>query len=88
LQNKILHTIGKFPKGTSASKLYAAFQIWYIYDYITKLCSPQAEVIQNHENENVSDIGKGKDLHRKYKRCKLGGSQVHDRSSDQAAIVT
>jgi hypothetical protein len=25
----------------------------YVYDYITKSCRQQAEVIQNHENENV-----------------------------------
>jgi hypothetical protein len=35
-----------------------AFQVAYIYDCITKLCRKQAEVIQNHENENVLDIGK------------------------------
>jgi hypothetical protein len=28
--------------------------------YIIKLCRQQAEVIQNHVNANVCDIGKGK----------------------------
>lgn len=31
----------------------------YIYDYLMKLCSNQAEVVQNHENANVCDIRKG-----------------------------
>jgi hypothetical protein len=39
------------------------------------------EVIQNHENENVRFIGKGKARHRKFKRLKLGGRHVYDCSS-------
>jgi hypothetical protein len=50
-------------------------------DYITKSCMQQAEVIQNHENENVRNIGQGEATHRKYKRLKLGGSHVYDCSS-------
>jgi hypothetical protein len=48
----------------------------------TKLCRQQAEVIQNHENANVRNIGQGEPRHRKYKRLKLGGGQAYDRSSD------
>jgi hypothetical protein len=59
----------------------------YVYDYITKLCRQQAEVIQNHENANVGSIGQGEPRHRKYKRLKLGGGQAYDRSSDYTAIV-
>jgi hypothetical protein len=59
-----------------------AFQILFVYDYITKLCRQQAEVIQNLDNENVRTIGQGEARHRKYKRIKLGGGQAHDRSSD------
>jgi hypothetical protein len=47
-----------------------------------KLCRQQAEVIQNHENENVRNIGQGEARHRKYKRLKLGGGHAYDRSSD------
>jgi hypothetical protein len=47
-----------------------------------KLCRQQAEVILNHDNENVRDIGQGEARHRKYKRFKLGGSQAYDCSSD------
>jgi hypothetical protein len=36
-----------------------AFQILYVYDYITKSCRQQAEIIQNRENENVHYIGQG-----------------------------
>jgi hypothetical protein len=53
-----------------------AFQIPYMYDYITKSCRQQAEVIQNYENENVRYIGQGEIPHRKYKRLKLGGGHV------------
>jgi hypothetical protein len=43
------------------------FQVPHFYDYMTKLCKQQAEVIQNHENENVRNIGKGEARHRKIK---------------------
>jgi hypothetical protein len=52
-----------------------------VYDYITKLCRRQAEVILNHENPNVRETGQGEPRHRKYKRLKLGGGQAYDRSS-------
>jgi hypothetical protein len=59
-----------------------AFKLPYVYDYITKLCRQQAEVILNHENENVRNIELGEAPHRKYKRLKLGGGQAYGRSSD------
>jgi hypothetical protein len=59
-----------------------AFQITYVYDFITKLCRQQAEVIQNHVNPNVRNIGQGETQHRKYNMLKLGGGQAYDRSSD------
>jgi hypothetical protein len=49
---------------------------------MTKLSRKQAEVILNHENANVRNIGQGEARHRKYKRIKLGGGQAYDRSSD------
>jgi hypothetical protein len=52
-----------------------------MYDYMRKLCRQQAEVILNHDNENVRYIGQGEARHRKYKRPKLGGGQAYDRSS-------
>jgi hypothetical protein len=61
--------------------MHLAFKIPYMYDYITKLCRRRAEVILNHENQNVCAIGQGEPRHRKYKRLKLGGGQAYDRSS-------
>jgi hypothetical protein len=58
-----------------------AFKIPYVYDFITKLCRQQAEVIQKHDNENVRNIGQGEAQRSKYKRLKLGGGQAYDRSS-------
>jgi hypothetical protein len=49
-----------------------AFKIPYVYDYVTKLCGTQAEVILNHVHPNVHGIGHGEARHRKYKRLKLG----------------
>jgi hypothetical protein len=82
LQNKVLYTIGNFPRGTRVRDLHTAFNLPYVYDYITKLCRRQAEVIQIHENESVRGIGQGEARHRKYKRLELGGGQAYDCSSD------
>jgi hypothetical protein len=87
LQNKVLRTPGNFPRCTSVRDLHLAFNLPYVYDYITKLCRQQTEVIQNYENVSVCNIGQGKARHRKYKRLELGGGQAYDRSSDQTAVV-
>jgi hypothetical protein len=81
LQNKILRTIGDFPRRTPARDLHMACSFSYVYDYIKKLCRRQAEVVQNHENEHIRSIGQGEARHRKYKRMKLGGGQAYDRSN-------
>jgi hypothetical protein len=73
LQNEVLHTIGTFPRCTPVRELHTAFQVPYTSDYITKLCRQQAEVMQNQENVNVRDIGKGEV---QYRRFKLGGGQA------------
>jgi hypothetical protein len=82
LQSKVLHTTGHFPRRTPVRELHVALDIPYVYDFITKLCRQQAEVIQNLVNPNVSNIGQGEAQHRKYKRLKLGGGQAYARSSD------
>jgi hypothetical protein len=61
--------------------MHVAFQISYVYDHITKLCRRKAEIIHNHENENVRNIGQGETPHRKHKRLKLGGDHLYDRSN-------
>jgi hypothetical protein len=59
LQNRVLRTIGNHPRRTPVRDLHMALHIPYIYDYITKLCRQQVEVIQNHENADIREIGKG-----------------------------
>jgi hypothetical protein len=61
--------------------VYIASHVWYVYDYVTKLCRRHAEIIHNHGNENVRNIGQGKPPHRKYNRLELSGGHLHDRSS-------
>jgi hypothetical protein len=63
LQNRVLRTIVNFPRRTSVRDMHMAFQIPYVYDYITKSCRQQAEVFQNHENENVRCNGQGEAPH-------------------------
>jgi hypothetical protein len=45
LQNKVLCTTGNFPRCTPVHDLHMAFNLPYVYDYITKFCRQQAEVI-------------------------------------------
>jgi hypothetical protein len=78
LQNRVLRATGNIDRRTPVRELQVAFKIPYVYDYITKLCSTQAEVILNHVNPNVH----GEARNRKYKRRKLGGGQAYDRSAD------
>jgi hypothetical protein len=82
LQNKVLRTIGNFPRRTPFREMHMAFHLPYVYDYMTKLYRQQAEVILNHDNEIVCTIGQSEVRHIKYERLKLGGSQAYDRSSD------
>jgi hypothetical protein len=81
LQNNILRTIGNFPRRTLVRDMHVAFHVPYVYKYIIKLCRIQAEITQNHENENVCNIGQGETQHRKYKRLELGGSHLWNCSS-------
>jgi hypothetical protein len=81
LQNKVLNTTGNFPSCKSVRDMHVALQIPYLYNYITKSCKQQAEVIQNHETENVYSTGQGEAQHRKSKGLKLGGGHVYDCSS-------
>jgi hypothetical protein len=80
LQNRVLRTTGGLPRRTQTRALHRTFQIPYIYDYITKICRKQEQVIQTHDNVNARNTGKIEAQHRKYKRLKLGGGQAYDRS--------
>jgi hypothetical protein len=66
--------------------MHVAFKIPYVYDYITILCRTQAEVILNHRNPIVRDIGQGEAMHRKYKMLKLGVCQAYDCSVDKLSF--
>jgi hypothetical protein len=66
---------------SQASHPTTASGLVLVYDYLTQLCRRQAEIIHNHGNENVCNIEQGETLHRKYKKLKLGGGDVYDRSS-------
>jgi hypothetical protein len=37
------------------------FHLPYVHDYMTKLCRQEAEVILNHDNENVRYTGQGEE---------------------------
>jgi hypothetical protein len=56
LQNKVFRNTGNFPRPTPVRDLHTAFKPRYVYDYITKLCKQQEEVIQNHKNAYVRHI--------------------------------
>jgi hypothetical protein len=87
MQNKVLRTIGNFPRCTPVRDLHTAFSLQRVFDYNTNLCRKQAEVMQNHENEHVCGTGQGEARHRKYKRLKLGGSQAYDLSTKFAVVA-
>jgi hypothetical protein len=67
--------------------LHVAFEILYLYDFITTLCRQKAEVIQNYENANIRNIKRGEAIQRKYERLKLGGGQAYNRSSDYFVLI-
>jgi hypothetical protein len=81
LQNKILCTTGKVPKSTPIRDMHMAFRIPHMDNYMIKLCRQQSQVIQNHENAHILNIGQCEARHRKYKRFMLGYGQAYDRSS-------
>jgi hypothetical protein len=87
LKNKVLRTIGHFPKCAQVRDLHTDFDLSCVYDYITKLCRQQAEVKQNLENEHVRSLGQDKARHRKHRRLRFGGDQAYNRTSDSAAVV-
>jgi hypothetical protein len=87
LQNKVLRIIGNFPRRTTVRELYKAFNFSYIYDYTTKLCRQQAEIIQNHGNAMSAIWGKVKADTENIKSLKFGGGQAYDRSNVLTALV-
>jgi hypothetical protein len=79
LQNRLLRAIGHLDRRAPVRELHVVFKASYVYDYITKLCMTQAEVILNH----VYGIGQeGETMHRTCKRLKFGGCRAYNRSGD------
>jgi hypothetical protein len=56
------------------------FQPPYEFDYITKLCRKQAEVMQKLEHDHIGGIVQSEARYKNYRRLKLGGGQTYDRS--------
>jgi hypothetical protein len=82
LQNRVLRAIGKLDRCTPVRELHVDLKISYVYDYITKLCRIQTELILKYVNLNVCGIGQEGVRHRRYKRLKIGGGQDYDRSAN------
>jgi hypothetical protein len=57
LKNRVLRAAGNFPRCTPVRNSHTAVNVPYVYNYITKLCRQQAEVMQNYENEHFRSIG-------------------------------
>jgi hypothetical protein len=76
MQNRLFRATGNLDRSTPVRKFHVAFKIPYVYDYITKLCRTQVEVILNHVNTNARGTGQAD------ARLKLDGGQACDRSAD------
>jgi hypothetical protein len=88
LQIKVLRTIGKFPRPTPVRELHMAFQVTHTYDYMTKLCRQQAEVIRNQKMQMFATSEEEKpDQENIRGLLKIGGGQGYDRSRGRAAVV-
>jgi hypothetical protein len=73
LQNKIRYTIFYFPRCTRVHEMHMVFHLTYAYDYMTKECRQQEEVILNYGDVNVRNIGQGEFQHRNYRLKFRGG---------------
>jgi hypothetical protein len=69
--------------GAPALELHVALKSPYVYEYETKLCRTQTEVILNVVNPNVHGTGKEKPGIGSIRSLKkLGDGQTYDRSCD------
>jgi hypothetical protein len=59
MHNRVLCDIGKFERRTQVREMHMAYKLPNVCNYITNLRKKQAEVIQNHLNSNVPEIGQG-----------------------------
>jgi hypothetical protein len=63
LENKVPPSTGNYSRSTPVHEKQMGFHLPYVHDYMTKLCIQEAEVILNHDNENVRCIGQGEARH-------------------------
>jgi hypothetical protein len=56
--------------------MHTALNLPYVYDYITKLCRKQTEVIRNHENGHFGGVEQGEARHIHLEAVKLTTIQV------------
>jgi hypothetical protein len=82
LQNKVLRTIGKFPRNTAIRGMHIFLQIPCVYDFITKLCNNKPKSFNITRIYMIAILGKEKPDIENIKRLKLGGGQAYDRLSD------
>jgi hypothetical protein len=59
LENEVHRSTGNFPRRTTIREMQMGFHLQYVHYYMTKVCMQEAEVILNHDNENVRYIGQG-----------------------------
>jgi hypothetical protein len=71
----------QFPRINIGPRYACGFPNSIRYHYITKLFRNQAEVIRNHENENIRYIGQDEAKHKKIKRLELGCGHLYDCSN-------
>jgi hypothetical protein len=57
LQHRFLHNIRNIVRSTPVYEVHMALRNPYVYNFITKLCRNQREVIQKHLNPNVFVAG-------------------------------
>ena len=66
----------------------SGFIIPYICDYITNKCSHQTNILQNHGNEPVHNIGEGETQQRKYyKGLQLVSGDANFRPSTEVSVT-
>jgi hypothetical protein len=59
MENNVHSSTGNFQRRTPVSEMQMGSHLPYMHHYMTKLCLQEAEVILNHDNENVRYIGQG-----------------------------
>jgi hypothetical protein len=81
LQNKVLRTIGNFPRRTSVRDMHKALHIPYVYDYITKNASNNQKSTKIMKMKMFATLDKAKPDTENIRGLNFGGGHVYDCSS-------